>query len=50
MPSPDTPPTTIGAAIDEIERIREQLFVLQRQLEKIERVEAAGPSGENPKG
>jgi hypothetical protein len=44
-----TPLMTITEAIDEIERIREELFVLQRLLEKTERVEAAVQSGENPK-
>ena len=33
------PPKTIGELIDEVERIREQLFVLQQELEKIETVE-----------
>jgi hypothetical protein len=33
------PPKTIGKLIDEVERIREDLFCLQRELEKIEIVE-----------
>lgn len=40
---------TIKEAIDEIERIREELFALQRLLEKTEAVEAAVASGENSK-
>jgi hypothetical protein len=39
---------TIKEAIDEIERIREELFALQRLLEKTEAVEGAVPSAENP--
>jgi hypothetical protein len=34
-----TPPKTIGELIDELERIREDLLRLQRELEKIEIVE-----------
>jgi len=34
-----TPPETIGELIDELERIREDLLHLQRELEKIEIVE-----------
>jgi hypothetical protein len=33
------PPKTIGELIDEVERIREQLFVLQQELEKREAIE-----------
>jgi len=33
------PPKTISELIDEVERIREGLFSLQRELEKIEIVE-----------
>jgi hypothetical protein len=33
------PPKTIGELIDELERIREDLLRLQRELEKIEIVE-----------
>jgi hypothetical protein len=33
------PPKTIGELIDEVERIREDLFRLQSELEKIELVE-----------
>jgi len=32
----DNPPQTLGELIDEVERIREELLVLQRSLEKIE--------------
>jgi len=35
------PPKTIGELIDEVERIREDLFCVQRDLEKIETVETA---------
>jgi hypothetical protein len=45
----DSPHITIKEAIDEIECIREELFALQRLLEKTELVEAAVLSGENPK-
>jgi hypothetical protein len=33
------PPKTIGELIDEVERIREDLLRLQRQLERLETVE-----------
>jgi hypothetical protein len=36
MTHPDHPPKTIGDLIDEVERIREDLFRLQRELEKME--------------
>jgi hypothetical protein len=35
------PPKTIGKLIDEVERIREDLLRLQRDLEKLEIVETA---------
>jgi hypothetical protein len=35
------PPNTIGELIDEVERIREDLLRLQRQLEKMEIVDDA---------
>jgi hypothetical protein len=38
MGSPD-PPKTIGDLIDQLERIREELLVLQRSLEKHETTE-----------
>lgn len=40
------PPRSIGELIDEIERIREDLFHLQKDLEKIEVVDKA-VSGED---
>ena len=33
------PPKSLGELIDEVERVREDLFRLQRELEKIEVVE-----------
>lgn len=33
------PPKAIGELIDEVERIREELFVLQQELEKLETIE-----------
>lgn len=33
------PPKTIGELIDEVERIREELLVLQQELEKREAIE-----------
>jgi hypothetical protein len=33
------PPKTIGELIDKVERIREELFVLQQELEKLETIE-----------
>jgi hypothetical protein len=36
MPHEDTPPQSVGELIDEVERIREDLLHLQRQLEKLE--------------
>ncbi len=33
------PPKSIGELIDEVERIREELFVLQQELEKLETIE-----------
>jgi hypothetical protein len=35
------PPKTIGELIDEVERIREDLLRLQRELEKLEIVDTA---------
>ena len=37
----DEPPKPIGEIIDHVERIREELFILQGSLEKIESVERA---------
>jgi hypothetical protein len=39
------PPKTIGELIDEVERIREDLLRLQRQLEKLEIVDNAVSGG-----
>ena len=39
MTHAQNPPKTIGELIDEVERIREDLFRLQSALEKIEIVE-----------
>ena len=36
MARPDNPSKTIGELIDDVERIREDLFRLQRELEKVE--------------
>lgn len=41
------PPKTIGEAIDHLEYIREQMFVLQRSLEEIEAVIAPDEPGTN---
>ena len=41
MTHAQSPPKTIGELIDEVERIREDLFRLQSELEKIEIVETA---------
>jgi hypothetical protein len=41
MTHPQNPPNTIGELIDEVERIREDLLRLQRELEKLETVETA---------
>lgn len=35
------PPKSIGEIIDQVERIREDLFILQGSLEKIESIERA---------
>jgi hypothetical protein len=42
------PPKTIGKLIDEVERIREDLFCIQRELEKLEIVDTT-LSGDEPK-
>jgi hypothetical protein len=39
MTNVQNPPKKIGELIDEVERIREDLFRLQRELEKIEIIE-----------
>jgi hypothetical protein len=42
-------PQTIGKVIDELERVREELFALQRSLEKIEGTNLAPHRKENGK-
>jgi hypothetical protein len=42
------PPKSIGELIDEVERIREELFSIQRSLEKIEPIEDAVSSVDTP--
>jgi hypothetical protein len=39
MTNVNEPPKPIGEIIDHIEQIREELFILQRSLEKIESLE-----------
>ena len=39
-------PKTIGEVIDEVERLREELFVVQRALERMERAQTAGSDAE----
>jgi hypothetical protein len=41
MTNVNEPPKPIGEKIDHIEQIREELFILQRSLEKIESLERA---------
>jgi hypothetical protein len=41
MTSANEPPKPIGEIIDHIERIREELFMLQHSLEKIESIDRA---------
>jgi hypothetical protein len=41
MSSVNEPPKPIGEIIDHVERIREELFILQGSLEKIESLERA---------
>jgi hypothetical protein len=41
------PPKSIGELIDEVERIREELFVLQQELEKLETIENLVDPDEN---
>ena len=42
MASANDPPKTIGEIIDHIERIRDELLVLQRSMEKMESVNPDG--------
>jgi hypothetical protein len=46
--TPDSPPKTISSMIDALERIREDLFHLQREMEKLEGVQEL-PSGDEHK-
>jgi hypothetical protein len=41
MSHAEDPPKSVGELIDEVERIREDLLRLQRQLEKLEIVDTA---------
>jgi len=41
MTHANEPPKSIGEIIDHVERIREELFILQGSLEKIESIERA---------
>jgi hypothetical protein len=41
------PPKAIGDLIDEVERIREELFVLQQELEKLETIQKLVDSDES---
>jgi hypothetical protein len=49
MLRPDHPSKPIGELIDEVERIREDLFRLQRGLERIESLQNAVSTGERKK-
>ncbi len=42
------PPNTISELADRVERIREELFSVQRALEKMEPIEAAVESAHTP--
>jgi hypothetical protein len=42
-------PKAIGEVIDEVERLREELFIVQRALEKMERALTTGPDAEEKK-
>ena len=49
MASANNPPKTIGEIIDRIERIREELFMVQMSLEKMEFVEPVSSDGARKK-
>jgi len=49
MTHPDIPCKTISQLIDEVERIREELFCLQSELEKIESAGNVTTTGERRK-
>jgi hypothetical protein len=48
MKDASVPPTTISELADRLEQIREELFSVQRALEKMEPVEVAVRSAETP--
>jgi hypothetical protein len=48
MNGASAPPMAISELADRLERIREELFSVQRSLEKMEPVEAAVRSAESP--
>jgi hypothetical protein len=50
MTHSQNPTKTIGELIDEVERIREDLLRLQRELEKLEIVETAVSGDERKRG
>jgi hypothetical protein len=49
MDRPDSPSKTIGEVIDDVERIREDLFRLQRELEKMESLQNDSSTDEHKK-
>jgi hypothetical protein len=49
MARPDNRRKTIGELIDEVERIREELFCLQSDLERMESLQNAVPTDERKK-
>ena len=44
MAQSNDPPRDIGELIDQIDHIREELFSIQRSMEKMETLKAAPPS------
>jgi hypothetical protein len=48
MHGANVPPKTISELADRLERIREELFSIQKSLEKMEPIEAAVQSAESP--
>lgn len=48
MNAASTPPMTISELADRVERIREELFSVQKALERMEPIEAAVRSAETP--
>jgi hypothetical protein len=49
MANVNLPPKTIGEIMDDIERIREELLVVQNALEKMEGVKPAAPLPKIPR-